>query len=247
MPSSRLTKYLQTLDRLPAITDVKTVSEIIETSGLPIIKPVIEFHCKYAGFVQPYGRVQFIWGLFHSNPHDYSFFQPNRPHCDTMDENFRIFTCCNCHASDHWFLDETGALYWCYYPPLATSFEKKIERDAVAWELNSTNEALFKVEFDRPITEILPELLPGFSDGLIEEASDHIESLYWHKDVYAAVKGDSMKCYIIGGETSSLLDGIPYHINTQTYTQQVCNPSFIESLKSEIQLSWEALSSIWRS
>ena len=100
-----------------------------------------------------------------------------------MDGHFYFFTCCNCHASDHWFLDETGALYWCYSPPLATSFEKKIERDAVAWALNEIDETLFKVEFERPTTEILPELLPRWEDGLIAEASDQIESLYWYKDV----------------------------------------------------------------
>ena len=72
MPSSRLAKYLHTLERLPAITDTTTVREVIEASGLPTFEPVIEFHCKYAGFVQPYGRVQFIWGLFHEFPHDYS-------------------------------------------------------------------------------------------------------------------------------------------------------------------------------
>ncbi len=58
MSSSRLTKYLHTLDRLPAITDVTTVHQIIEASGCPVFEPVIEFHCKYAGFVQPYGRLQ---------------------------------------------------------------------------------------------------------------------------------------------------------------------------------------------
>lgn len=33
MPSSRLGKYLHTLERLPAITDATTFGEIIETSG----------------------------------------------------------------------------------------------------------------------------------------------------------------------------------------------------------------------
>ncbi len=70
------------LERLPAITDATTVGEIIEASGLPIYEPVIEFHCKYVGFVQPYDRVKFIWGLFHEFPHDYSFFKPNQPHCN---------------------------------------------------------------------------------------------------------------------------------------------------------------------
>ena len=55
-----------------------------------------------------------------------------------------------------------------------------------------------------------------------------------------------MQCYIIGAETSELLEGIPYHIDKQTYTSQVHNPSFIESVKAEIQLCFEALSAIWR-
>ena len=242
MPSSRLGKYLHTLERLPAITDATTVGEIIEASGLPIYEPVIEFHCKYAGFVQPYGRVKFIWGLFHQFPHDYSFFKPNQPHCN---QNL-FFTCCNCHGSDHWYLDETGALYWCYSPPLATSFETKIERDALVWELGEIyDKAIFQVEFELPTTQILSEVVLRLKDGLISEASDHIESLYWYKNVYAAVKGQSIQCYILGAENSELLKEIPYDIKTQRHTSQVYSPSFIERLKSEIQLSWEALSSIW--
>ena len=209
MSSARLDTYIKTLERLPAITEADDVGQILRAAGLPLFEPVVQFHCDYAGLIQPNGLELFIWGLFHEEVHPYADFLPNLPAYELDASGRHDFSCCNCHGSDSWTIDEAGALYWCTYP-VATSFEKKLERDAVVWELNNLDEPIFRVRFEQPISEILPQLVPRLTEGLIPEASDKIESVYRLQNLYTTVEEDTLRCTIIGDDSSALLHGFAY-------------------------------------
>ena len=203
--SERAQRYLATLERRPATTERHQLEDAFAAAGVPVLEPIIDFQVTFGGYVEKYGRSEFVWGILHQRPDRDSFFSPNELH--VIADGGEVFvTCANCHASDHWFLDASGALYWCFSPPLATSFMKKIERDAIARVLDPA--AMQRVVPSVPEPEFIEMLLPRIREGLVPEASDAYESIYLHDGVYAAVTDREALVYLYEDRGKSLLAGM---------------------------------------
>ena len=214
MITERAAKYLSTLAREPALRDRIALENAFHAAGVPPLNAIIDFQMTFGGYVQHHGLNTFVLGIIHERPDPDSFFERNRLTIESDDEepgNYFI-TCANCHASDHWFLDAKGQLYWCFSPPLASSFAIKIERDAVQWELRQHQ--LQRLVPSVSDSEFIAMLVPLIEQGRIEEASDQYESLFLHRGVYAAVSGNHVKAFLVEDAGRSLLTGLPVTIDS---------------------------------
>lgn len=232
MLSDRARRYLATRQRLPALTDEAAIANKLREAGVPPLDVFIRFQVEFGGYVEWYGLNRFVWGIVHDEPDADSAFEPGKvdgwmemeevekededefdwPAEDEEPEKEARWyvTCADCHISDHWQLDSRGWLLWCGYPK-STSFENKIERDAVAWEVGQT--AKFReVRFDGPLTEIIPVLVPRIAAGLIPEASDELSGLYVIDGLYVSASRDQLYAYVIGDGVPAALDGLPYSL-----------------------------------
>ena len=210
--STLATQYLATLERQHSVSDRALLENAFHKAGIPVLEPVIDFQITFGGYVQWHGLNQFIWGIIHERPDEDSGLEPNKLSVENDDEEIGNFfiTCANCHRSDDWFLDARGALYWCFAPPLATSFATKIERDAVGWNL--TKGPLHRIVSAVPSEEFITLIIPRIEAGRIAEASDDYESLYLYQGVYAAVKNDRIQAFLVNEGGRSLLEDLPVSV-----------------------------------
>jgi len=203
MISDRAQRYLATLERRPSVMDRARIEGAFATAGIPVIEPLVDFQLTFGGFVQRYGFNEFVWGILHSRPGRDSAFERDRLHVLRRKEEVFV-TCADCHRSDHWFLDVSGALYWCFAPPVAVSFATKIERDAIAESLDGAQ----RFAPSMPAPELIAALVPHIQAGLIAEASDAYETLYMHDGIYAAVKEDDIIVFVYDERGRSLLSAL---------------------------------------
>jgi hypothetical protein len=213
MLSERALKYLDTLERVPAVRDEKPIREIFDKTGVPAFEKIIEFQMRFGGIVEFYGLNKFIWGVLHEIPEEYSFLKPNELDFFVEGEEY-FFTCANCHCSDSWSLDTKGVLYWCGHKK-ALSFEKKIERDAAVTEIFSGRNYK-NVEFELPVEQLVETLIPKIESGLIAEASDEDQKIYYRDNFYLALDcGDGrVTAYLVGDEIPAWLKPIPFEITS---------------------------------
>jgi hypothetical protein len=230
MLTERARRYLATRKRLPALTDEAAIAERLREAGVPPLEVFIRFQADFGGYVEYYGLNRFEWGIVHDTPDPDSVFEPGKVdgwmekvlvETDDEDEWFKddedrekeerwYVSCANCHLSDHWMLDSRGWLLWCGYPK-ATSFEKKIEVDALGWEVGQSAK-LREVRFDAPQTEVISLLLPRLAEGRVAEASDELSSIYMAGGLYVSASDDRLYAYAVGDGVPSALDGIPHQI-----------------------------------
>jgi hypothetical protein len=209
MLSERARKYLETLERAPSIRDEKLIREIFDKTGVPPFEHLIEFQIRFGGFVEFYGLNKFIWGILHEIPEEDSFLKPNELDFFVENEEY-FFTCANCHCSDSWSLDTKGILYWCGYKK-ALSFEKKIERDAAEREIFS-GRTYKKMKFDLPEDQLVEAVIPKIESGLIAEASDKDQKIYYRDNFYLAHDCGQGKvlAYLVGDEIPAWLKMMPF-------------------------------------
>ena len=231
MLTERARRYLATRKRLPALSDEAAIAEALRQAGVPPLEVFVRFQVAFGGYVEWHGLNRFVWGIVHDQPDPDSAFEPGKVDgwmeeveveddnewdwpADDEDEKKKeerwYVTCADCHLSDHWMLDSRGWLLWCGYPK-ATSFETKIERDAVAWEVGQT--AKFReVRFDAPLLEVIPVLLPRIAAGRIPEASDELSDTYLSGGLYVSASSDRIYAYVIEDGVPSALDGLPHRL-----------------------------------
>jgi hypothetical protein len=59
--------YLATLKRMPAVP-VEQVADALKRAGCPAFQTWLDFHSRFAGYVEIIGREHAVWGIVHSNP-----------------------------------------------------------------------------------------------------------------------------------------------------------------------------------
>jgi hypothetical protein len=129
MLSNRATEFLRTLERRPAIS-TKEVETIILDQGLPCFAPWLDFHERYAGYCERFGRDGAIWGLVQENP---QWLPTRKAEIDreSHEETWYI-TCADAHPSYMYRLDNRGE----FLGTPAESFDIHVERIAVGWDFD---------------------------------------------------------------------------------------------------------------
>jgi hypothetical protein len=222
--SARAERYLATRERVSAEHDAPRIRAALERGGAPPLEIWVDFQRRYGGLVE-YDRLnRFEWGVLHAKPHPHSPFLANE--VDTSEDGgVRLISCCNCHMSDHWLLDASGSLFWCFPPAVAASFDKQIERSALWWELAATAGRVRSVDLLAPDDhEAKARLISKLAESLVTEASDACETVYRKDGVVAAVRGGRLSLYAVEGLSREVLHGVPHVVRRSRVCARIAPP-----------------------
>ena len=127
MLSIRARSFLETLERRPFIP-TREVEAIIREQGYPCFEPWLDFHDRYAGYHERFGRDGAIWGLAHERP---QWLLPRKADIDReVNEEIWYVTCADAHPSYSYRLDNTGE----FIGAPAERFDVHVERIALGWD-----------------------------------------------------------------------------------------------------------------
>jgi hypothetical protein len=121
-------RYLKSLARLP-MPLTERVEKELKAEGLPVLESWLDFHERYAGYVEQIWHDRAVWGLMHFKP---QWQAPKRLEYfnDFYEEQERIIiNCADVHPSYEYQLDEKGK----FGRDKASSFDKYIEQSALHW------------------------------------------------------------------------------------------------------------------
>lgn len=159
--SRRAEAWLATLSRRPA-PSVDEVLAAFLTQGIEPLEVWLDFHDRYAGYVEPIGAELAVWGLLHDRgvwaPNGRIDYEP-----DTGDGDSFV-TCADVHPSYDYRLDQNGVLL----AGPAASFDVHVERQALRWWFCAVGRpsCRFNVKKKSEIEEIRS------ATTLVSEASD---------------------------------------------------------------------------
>lgn len=187
MLSDRARSYLSTLKRLTPVSTAM-VERALKEEGVPCYPAWLEFHERYAGYVEPLGLDQAILGLVHERS---QWIAPKRvallPSYEAAASRFIV--CAEVHPSYVYKLGDNG----CFRDPTAASFEIKLERSAA-------RVAFFARRGARAVREQAD--LPAMMDRLNDEASVVAEG---SDETYQLLLGE--RCYALRNtETGQVID-----------------------------------------
>jgi hypothetical protein len=168
------------LERRPFVPTRK-VEEIIRNQGRPCYPQWLDFHERFAGYVETIGRDVAVWGLIHENP---QWLRPMTADIDRepLQETWYI-TCADVHPSYDYRLDDKGEFLG--YP--AESFDKHVERMAVGWEFKR-DRRIEVIDIDELRSQAFLGLFHStVKPALVPEASDRYLT-YYMDDHYLVVE-----------------------------------------------------------
>ncbi len=182
--SKRAQSYLGTIVRIPSVP-VGDVEKIFRDSGYPCFAPWLEFHERYAGYVEPMGLDTAVWGLVHEES---CWIGARRVLVDRDEHEDKWFvTCAEVHPSYNYALDNRGE----FVGVLAESFEIKIERNAVAWAFLSQGPYAAVSQRDLYDMSFVEHLREETRPHLVLEASDRYLRYYMSERYWAIEDPDS--------------------------------------------------------
>jgi hypothetical protein len=124
MLSARAQRYLATLRREAPVSR-STVLEALKREGAEPFEPWLDFHARYAGYIEPLGLETAVWGLLVNTPR---WLRPGVVQVERALSAYasRFITCADVHPSFEYRLGDTGF----FQMRAADSFDLKVERDA---------------------------------------------------------------------------------------------------------------------
>ena len=161
--TERANRYLESLERRPAVS-TERVQRAIEDQGVEPFDAWLTFQERYAGYVQPLGRDQAVWGLVHEKA---KWMRPNAVVLEERVRNFWFAVCADVHPSYGFWLNCEGEIT----NGPASSVEVYIERLAVQWEFCGDSPRLPFIDYSVTDSSVLDHLAD--EGQRIEEASDH--------------------------------------------------------------------------
>lgn len=178
MLSPRAQRYLEQLERRPHVEDLAEVRAALEEAGVPATDALLDFHERYAGYVQG-GPDVFVWGLVHAAPQWVAAMA-----VEEIEENgLHYVTCADGHPSYALALDQHGVHYTTACVPRATRFDVMTEQKALVHERVSAASqrgpvAYRRLELCNDRAELREGLLPRLAGAEIAEACDRYGNVY---------------------------------------------------------------------
>jgi hypothetical protein len=175
--SKRAQSYLGTLVRIQPVP-LGDVKKILRDSSYPCFDPWLEFHERYAGYVEPLGLDTAVWGLVHEEAR---WIGDRRVRVDRdAHEDQWFVACAEVHPSYNYLLDNRGE----FLGVLAESFEIKVERNAVEWEFLSQGRGVAVPQSDLGDMSFIKRLREELRPHFVYEASDcylryYMSDRYW--------------------------------------------------------------------
>jgi hypothetical protein len=191
MLSERARRFLDQCERTTAVR-TGDVERILRESGWPIAPAWLEFHDRYAGYVERIYRDAAVWGLVHE---DSFWFGPRRAEVDEDedDEAGLFIYCAELHPAYGYRLDTAGRFL--AYGQEASSFDVHVERLAV-WREFTADHRVHKIVDQERLhdPEYRVELLARLAERPILEASD--SNFAWYADEETLVADDIRRGYL---------------------------------------------------
>lgn len=177
MLTDRAQKYLTTLQRLPPVP-TRDVERALREEGAPCFEVWLDFHELYAGYVEPLGADQAVWGIVHQKS---QWIPPGRASVEQTSEQGSewLVTCADVHGSYVYRLTDTGR----FFERSAESFDIKVERNAARMAFARDPRGRAQIWFE------LKD--PAFRERLnreakvVPEASDRFYRIYLGDSVFA--------------------------------------------------------------
>lgn len=180
MLSSRAKRLLERLERRPAI-ETADVESIIRAQGYPCLPIWLEFHDRYAGYVEVFGRDCAVWGLVHENP---EWLLPRKAEIDREpNEETWYITCADAHPSYSYRLDNRGE----FLGDPAVSFDVHVERVATFAEFQERVPCRALAVSELRSQAVRDVLLNELYQEPVTEASDQFFR-YYMNDAYLLVE-----------------------------------------------------------
>lgn len=168
MLTDRANEFLATLERVPFVP-TKYVEELLLDGCCPSVDKWLEFHEKYAGYVEDLGKDKAVWGLVHREPR---WLEPLSAEVDyDKKENSYDIVCADVHPSYNYILTDSGE----FWGVPSESFDVYVERKSIGYEfsLNGNVKPVAKEDFDE---SILNSVLTN--DNFVSEASDRFYNYF---------------------------------------------------------------------
>jgi hypothetical protein len=191
MLSERARRFLNQCERDTAVPTAD-VERILRDGGWPAAPAWLEFHDRYAGYVERIYRDAAVWGLVHE---DSFWFGPRRAEVDTDEdhEDDLFIYCAELHPAYGYRLDPAGRFL--AYGQEASSFDVHVERLAVWREFTTDHQAHKIVDQERlRDPEYRAELLARLAERPIPEASD--SNCAWYADEETLIADDIRRGYL---------------------------------------------------
>jgi hypothetical protein len=162
MLSQRAQDYLATLKRARAVP-ASEVEKALQRKSAPFFEAWRDFHERYAGYIEPLGAEQAVWGIVHEQSY---WLRPGQAQVEeTFDSGADwLVTCAEVHPSYVYRLGNTG-----FFRDLrADSFDIKVERNALRWA--------FFTAAGRQAQIVINRDDPAFIERVRREASLQVEA-----------------------------------------------------------------------
>ncbi|MGD8910732.1 MAG: hypothetical protein PVI92_15430 [Chromatiales bacterium] len=172
-------RYLKSLARLP-MPLTERVEKELKAEGLPAMEPWLEFHERYAGYVEQIWHDRAVWGLLHFKPRwqapkRLAYFK------DFYEEQEHIIiNCADVHPSYEYQLDEKGM----FSRERSRYFDIYVEQSALHWWFTTQigPEPLHR-KFDLKDPRIIDKIRSH--SEMVEEASDEFSRVFLGDSVLA--------------------------------------------------------------
>lgn len=191
MLTERAQKYLQTLKRVEAVPTPE-VAGSLRSQGAPVVPAWLDFHDRYAGYIEPIGRDTAIWGLMHREAMFVDDGKVVLDHIveDGVDQWFAL--CADVHGSYRYELDDTGT----FWGSPARSFDVKVERNALIWSFSYGRKTQYLLNVVGKPT--LDERFRKDLEGQVDEVASDDYSRYYVNDKYLIREVDGK--FVLGWE-----------------------------------------------
>jgi hypothetical protein len=161
--------YLASLRRIEPVP-TSEVERVIRTQGDPCPEVWLEFHDRYAGYVEPIGEDTAIWGLVHRDSY---WIEPGRASIEEIEKGLWYVTCAEVHPSYGYYLDNNGV----FAGNQARSFDVKVERSALFSAFSAQGPVRMLVnELNEP--DVILALRKDTAGQLETSASDEFSRYY---------------------------------------------------------------------
>lgn len=177
MLTDKAKKYLSTLERRPFVP-TEDVEKIILDSGYPCFPKWLDFHEKYAGYVELLGKDKAVWGLAHQSPTWLGSLAVEVSY-DKKENSYDI-VCADVHPSYNYVICESGE----FMGFRSESFDIYVERKAVGYDFSFGFDV--KSVSGSELSEDVIDRVMG-AENILIEASDAF-SEYYFRDEFLLVK-----------------------------------------------------------
>jgi hypothetical protein len=190
MLSRRAERFLETLERRPSIP-TNDVEAMILDQSYPCYPCWLEFHERYAGYVEVFGRDSAIWGLAHMSS---EWLVPRKVDvdCETNEDVWYI-TCADVHPSYNYRLDNKGE----FLGGPAATFDVHVERAGAFFDFQQDGHCRPLTSDELRTPQLRQMVNRTLRADLVAEASDSFFK-YYMNDTYLVVESGKTRALVRG-------------------------------------------------